>query len=237
MAASSVSTPWNTKGTSPVDDQTSTFSTVEYPPFPTRVVDMEIDPVTLRPAAKTRSEHAASSQARARLPTAFPAITSETPPANLYERPGRQIVVNESANTTYSPEQKAWDGWDSDLDRGSDEDQEGAYRKGLQGNLHRLEEYEMESMKNTLEDPIMRAHAVESRRLAKGHGKTGDNTDDWLSPLNTSATAMGDRLTPVGTLDTSVGSSQKEGSETEYRQPFAEVIDQPLVSRFLHSQA
>ena len=70
MAASMVSTPWNKKGTSPVDNQTSTFGTGEYPPLPTRVMDMEIDPVTLRPAAKTRSEHAASSQARALLSTA-----------------------------------------------------------------------------------------------------------------------------------------------------------------------
>jgi hypothetical protein len=102
MAASKASTPWNKNGTSPIDNQTSTFGTGEYPPLPTRVVDMEIDPFNLRPAAKTRSEHAASSQARARLPTASPAITSETPPANPYERPGRGIVVNESANTIYS---------------------------------------------------------------------------------------------------------------------------------------
>jgi hypothetical protein len=136
MAASMVSTPWNKKSTSPVEDQISTFGTGKYPPLPTRVVDMEIDPVTLCPAAKTRSEHAASSQASACLPTASPAITSETPPANPYERPGRRIVVNESANTTYTPEQKAWDGWDSDLDKGSDEDQEGTYRKGLQENLN-----------------------------------------------------------------------------------------------------
>ena len=48
---------------------------------------------------------------------------------------------------------------------------------------------------------------------------------------------MGDWLAPFGTLDTSLGSSQKEVSETEYRQPFAEVVDHPLVNRFLHSQA
>jgi hypothetical protein len=253
MAASMVSTPWNKKGTSPVDNQTSMFGTGEYPPLPTRVMDMEIDPVTLRPAAKTRSEHAASSQARALLSTASPAITSETPPANPYERPGRRIVVNESANTTYTPEQKSWDGWDSDLDRGSEVDKEGDYRKGLQENLHRSEEYEMESPGNTLttisEDPIMRAQAVESRRLARlardrlgeyapeGYGKIGDNTDDWLSPLNTSAAAMGDRLAPFGSSDTSLGSSKEEVSETEYRQPFAEVVDHPLVNRFLHGQA
>ena len=116
MAASMVSTPWNKKGTSPVEDQTSKFGKGEYPPLPTRVVAMEIDLVTLRPAAKTRSEHAAgasrvdfgnkqnissSSQARARPPTASQAINSENPPANPYERPGRRIIVNESANTTY----------------------------------------------------------------------------------------------------------------------------------------
>ena len=111
-------------------------------------------PLLIRPPRSVRSEHAAGSQARARPPAASPAITSETPPANPYERPGRRIVVNESANTTYSPEQKAWDGWDSDLDRGSDEDQEGAYRKALQENLHRSEEYEMESAMNTLEDAL-----------------------------------------------------------------------------------
>jgi hypothetical protein len=62
MAASMVSTPWNKKGTSPVEDQTSKFGKGEYPPLPTRVVAMEIDPVTLRPAAKTRSEHAQAPQ-------------------------------------------------------------------------------------------------------------------------------------------------------------------------------
>jgi hypothetical protein len=67
--------------TSPVDDQTSKFGTGEYPPLPTRLVGMETDMVTLRPAAKTRLEHAAISQARARSPTASPAITLETPPA------------------------------------------------------------------------------------------------------------------------------------------------------------
>jgi len=92
----------------------------------------------------------------------------------------------------------------------------------------------MESTKNTLtiisEDPIMRAQAVESRRLARlacDLGKTGDNTDEWLSPLNTSAAAMGDRLAPFGTSGTSLGSSQKEVSETEYRQPFAESCRPP----------
>jgi hypothetical protein len=59
MAASIASTPWNKNGTSPVDDQTSTFGTGEYPPLPTRLVGMETDLVTLRPAAKTRLEHAA----------------------------------------------------------------------------------------------------------------------------------------------------------------------------------
>ncbi len=38
-------------------------------------------------------------------------------------------------------------------------DEEGNYRKGLQENLHRLEEYEMELSENTLtiisKDPIM----------------------------------------------------------------------------------
>jgi len=222
---------------------------------------MEIDPVTLRPAAKMRSEHTAgasrvdcgnkhnissSSQARARPPTASPAINSENPPANPYQRPGRRIVVNELANTIYTPEQKAWDGWDSDLDRASDVDQEGDYRKGLKKNLHRSEEYKMESLENTLtiigEDPIMQAQAVEeSRRLARlasdrlgeyapeGYGRIGDNTEDWLSPPNTSAVAMGDQLAPFDTSDTSLGSSKEEDLETEYRQPFAEVVDHPLV--------
>ncbi len=250
MAASMASTPWNKKGTSPVDDQTSTFGTGDYPPLPTRVVDMEIDPVTLRPAAKTRSEHAASSQARARLPTASPAITSETPPANPYERPGRRIVVNKSANMIYTPEKTTWDRWDSDLDSGSDEDQDGNYRKGLQGNLQSSEEYEMESLENTLTiDPIMRAQAVESRRLARlprdrlgeyaseGYGRIGANTEDWLSPLNTTAAVMGDQVAPFGTSDTSLGSSKEEVSATEYRQPFAEVLDHPLVNKFLHGQS
>jgi hypothetical protein len=250
MAASMASTPWNKKGTSPVDDQTSTFGTGEYPPLPTRVVDMEIDSVTLRPAAKTRSEHAASSQAHARLPTASPAITSETPPANPYERPGRRIVVNESANTIYTPEKTTWDGWDSDLDRGSDVDQDGDYRKGLQENLQRSEEYEMESLENTLtNDPIMRAQAMESKRLARlardrlgeyaseGNGRIGANTEDWLSPLNTTAAVMGDQAPPFGTSDTSLGSSKEEVLATEYRQPFAEVLDHPLVNKFLHGQS
>ena len=168
IAASIAPTPWNKQGTFPVDAQTSTFGTGEYPPLPARLVGMETDLVILRPAAKTRSEHAVSSQARARSPTVSPAITSETPPANPYERPGRRIVVNESANTMYTPEDTIWDGWDSDLDRGSDEDQDGDYRKGLQGTLERSEEYETESQGNTLTtDPIMRAQAVEARRLAR----------------------------------------------------------------------
>ncbi len=132
-------------------------------------------------------------------------------------------------------------------------DQEGDYRKGLQENLHRSEEYEMESLENTLtiisKDPIMRAQAVESRRLARlardrlgehapeGYGRIGHNTEDWLSPLKTSAVAMGDQLAPFGTSDTSLGSSKGEVSETEYRQPFAEVVDHPLVNRFLLGQA
>jgi hypothetical protein len=211
---------------------------------------METDMVTLRPAAKTRSEHAAISQARARSPTASPAITLETPPANPYERPGRRIVVNESANTIYTPEKTIWDGWDSDLDRGSNEDQDGDYRKGLQGTLQRSEEYEMELLENTLTiDPIMRAQAVEARRLARlardrlgeyateGHGRIGATTDDWLSPLNTTAVVMGDQVAPFSTSDTSLGSSKEEVSATEYRQPFAEVLDHPLVNKFLHGQS
>jgi hypothetical protein len=212
---------------------------------------METDLVTLRPAAKTRSEHAASSQARERSPTAFPAIPSETPPANPYERPGRRIVVNESANTIYTPEKTIWDGWDSDLDRGSeDEDQDGDYRKGLQGTLQRSEEYEMESLENTLTmDPIMRAQAVEARRLIRlardrlgeyateGHGRIGVTTDAWLSPLNTTAAVMGDQVAPFCMSDASLGSSKDEVSATEYRQPFAEVLDHPLVNKFLHGQS
>ena len=74
--------------------------------------------------------------------------------------------------------------------------------------------------------PIMQAQAVESRRLARlardqlgeyapeGYGRIGDNTEDWLSPLNTSAVAMGDQLAPFGTSDTSLGSSKEKVSET-----------------------
>ena len=251
VAASIASTPWNKSGTSSVDNQSSTFGTGEYPPLPTRLVGMGTDLVTLRPAAKTRSEHAASLQARVRPPpTAPPAITSETPPANPYERPGRRIVVNESANTIYTPNTAVWDGWDSELDRGSDEDQDGEYRKGLQGTLQRSEEYDMESLETTLTiDPIMRAQAAEARRLAslardrlgeyvtEGQGRIGTATDDWLSPHNTAAAVMGDQFAPLGTSDTSSGLSKEEVSATDYRQPFAEVLDHPLVNKFLHGQS
>ncbi len=105
----------------------------------------------------------------------------------------------------------------------------------------------MESLEKTLTiDPIMGAQAVESRRLSRlardrlgeyaseGHGRIGANTDDWLSPLNTTAAVLGDQVAPFGMSDTSLGSSKEEVSATEYRQPFAEVLDHPLVNKFLH---
>jgi hypothetical protein len=108
----------------------------------------------------------------------------------------------------------------------------------------------MESLENTLRiDPIMRAQAVEARRLARlarnrlgeyateGHGRIGATTDNWLSPLNTTAAVMGDQVAPFSMSDTSLGSSKEEVSATEYRQPFTEVLDHPLVNKFLHGQS
>jgi hypothetical protein len=48
---------------------------------------------------------------------------------------------------------------------------------------------------------------------------------------------MGDQVAPFGRSDTSLGSSKEEFSATEYRQPFAEVLDHPLVNKFLHGQS